>query len=150
MTESEGLTITRVFKAPRQLVFDAWTDPAHFAHWWGGTTVEVPADSIEMDVRAGGTWKATMVLPDGGHEIHWRGEYIEVDPPERLVLTLADDSSTGDERETVTVTLTEIDGGTQMVCHQGGGHLTAEQYGQAKEGYEGFFDAMEDIFSAAA
>ena len=143
MPESEGLTITRTFKAPRELVFEAWTQPQHFAEWWGGKQVVVPADSIEMDVRAGGTWKATMVLPENSGEINWVGEYVEVDPPERLVLTLSDGSS--DEREIVTVVLTEVEGGTQMVCSQTGGHLTPQQYGEAKQGYEGFFDAMQEL-----
>ncbi|HEY5320969.1 MAG TPA: SRPBCC domain-containing protein [Galbitalea sp.] len=147
MTETEGMTITRTFRAPRELVFDAWTNPVHFARWWGGDTVEVPADSVEMDVRVGGSWKATMVLPEGGHEIHWVGEYLEVDPPERLVLTLSDGSE-GDAREVVTVSLTEVAGGTEMVCHQDGGHLTPAQYEEAKKGYELFFDAFAEIVEA--
>jgi uncharacterized protein YndB with AHSA1/START domain len=144
MTESEGMTITRTFAASRELVFAAWTEPRQFAAWWGGSAVEVPADSVEMDVRAGGSWKATMVLPDGSPRIDWRGEYLEVDPPERLVLTLADESS-GDARETVTVMLTEVEGGTRMVCHQGGGNLTPDQYEQTRQGYQAFFDAMAAI-----
>jgi uncharacterized protein YndB with AHSA1/START domain len=143
MTESEGLTITRTFAAPRELVFDAWTNPAHFAAWWGGKTVEVPADSVAMDVRPGGSWKATMLLPDDGRRIDWIGEYVEVDPPSRLVATISDGSP---ERELLTVDLTEVDGGTQMVFRQGGGHLTAEQYEQTAAGYQQFFDAMADLF----
>ncbi|MDQ1561802.1 MAG: hypothetical protein QOE85_1143 [Actinomycetota bacterium] len=145
MTESEGLTIVRVFHAPRALVFDAWTNPAHFAKWWGGKTVTVPEESVTMDVRPGGSWKATMVLPDGGHEIYWLGEYVEVDPPERLVLTLSDGP---EDREVVTVVLREVDDGTEMVCHQGGGHLTPEQYEGAGQGYQTFFDAMAELVEA--
>lgn len=142
MTESEGLTITRVFTAPRELVFDAWTQPQQFARWFGGSTVDIPIDTVSMDVRPGGSWKATMVLPEGGHQIHWLGEYVEVDRPGHLVLTLSDGP---EEREIVTVDLTEVDGGTRMVCHQGGGHLTVEQYAQAKAGYELFFDALAEV-----
>jgi uncharacterized protein YndB with AHSA1/START domain len=150
MTETDGLTITRVFKAPRQLVFDAWTNPAHFARWFGGDTVTVPLDSVSMDLRPGGTWKATMLIPEspetpGGREIKWVGEYVEVDPPERLVLTLSDGP---EDREIVTVVLAEVDGGTQMVCHQGGGHLTAEQYEEARRGWQVFFDAMTELVEA--
>jgi uncharacterized protein YndB with AHSA1/START domain len=141
------MTITRVFKAPRELVFDAWTDPQQFARWFGGSAVDVPIDTVSMDVRPGGTWKATMVLPDGGHEIHWLGEYVEVDPPERLVLTMSDDSSR-DAREIVTVSLSEVAGGTEMICHQGGGNLSAEEYARAKAGYETFFDAMAELLEA--
>jgi uncharacterized protein YndB with AHSA1/START domain len=145
MTTQDGLTITRVFNAPRALVFEAWTNPKHFAQWFGGKTVDIPIESVSMDVRPGGSWKATMVLPNGGHEIHWIGEYVEVDPPERLVLTLSDGP---EDREVVTVVLAEVDGGTEMVCHQGGGHLTAEQYEQARLGYLEFFDALADLVEA--
>jgi uncharacterized protein YndB with AHSA1/START domain len=123
MTETEGLTITRVFKAPRELVFDAWTNPQHFARWFGGKDVDIPIDTVSMDVRPGGSWKATMVLPDGGHQIHWLGEYVEVDPPERLVLTLSDGP---EDREVVTVV----------------------QYEQAKAGYQTFFDALAELVEA--
>jgi uncharacterized protein YndB with AHSA1/START domain len=138
------MTITRVFAAPRQLVFDAWTEPQHFAAWWGGDSVEVPAESVAMDVRPGGSWKATMVLPDNAGQIHWTGQYLEVEPPERLVLTLSDGTS-GDAYETVTVTLTEVEGGTEMVCHQGGGNLDAAEYERAKAGYQAFFDTMQTL-----
>jgi uncharacterized protein YndB with AHSA1/START domain len=150
MTETGGMTITRVFKAPRELVFEAWTNPAHFAQWFGGNTVTVPVDSVSMDLRPGGSWKATMVIPaspelPGGHEINWIGEYVEVDPPERLVLTLSDGP---EDREVVTVMLAEVAGGTEMVCHQGGGHLTPEQYEEARQGYQAFFDALAELVEA--
>src|ERR1700712_4159472 len=79
MTDSAGATITRAFAARREVVFVAWTEPQHFAAWFGGSAVTVPADSVEMDVRPGGTWKATMHLPGDLQEINWFGEYVEVD-----------------------------------------------------------------------
>jgi uncharacterized protein YndB with AHSA1/START domain len=140
MISTEGLNITRDFAAPRQLVFDAWTMPQHFSVWWGGPETEVPLDSISLDVRPGGLWKATMVLPDG-HRIDWIGEYVDVDSPSHLVLTLSDGPN---QREIVSVDLTEIDGGTRMVCRQLG-NMTAEQYDAAKAGYTVFFDTMQKL-----
>jgi uncharacterized protein YndB with AHSA1/START domain len=73
---------TRVFNAPRELVFKVWTDPTHIAKWWGpnGFTNTIS----EMDVRPGGWWKFVMHGPDG---VDYRNEsvYVEVVPPERLV-----------------------------------------------------------------
>ena len=57
-----GISMTRVFDAPRELVFAAWTEPARFAYWFGGAGTEVPTSSVEMDLRPGGQWKATMLL----------------------------------------------------------------------------------------
>ena len=145
MTEPEGATITRTFAAPPELVFDAWTNPEHFAKWFGGSGVSVPTDSVELDVRPGGSWKATMVIGNGVPDINWVGEYVEIDPPKKLVLTLSDREP---ERELVTVLLTEVDGGTQMVFTQSGGHLSAEEYARVAEGWGTFFDAMADLFAS--
>jgi len=76
------LTITRVFDAPRELVFEAWTDPKHLVHWWGpnGFTTTIQ----EMDVRPGGTWRLVMHGPDG-RDYRNRIVFLEVVKPARLV-----------------------------------------------------------------
>ena len=73
-----GITITRVFDAPRELVFKAWTEPAQFAEWFGGRGATIPLESVEMDVRPGGTWRATMFAGPERTEIAWKGVYREV------------------------------------------------------------------------
>lgn len=57
------IAIVRILRAPRSLVFQAWTDPKHIAQWWGpkGFTTRV----IEMDVRPGGKWRYVMTGPEG-------------------------------------------------------------------------------------
>jgi uncharacterized protein YndB with AHSA1/START domain len=62
-TSDREIVITRLVSAPRELVFKAWTDPAHVGHWWGpkGFTNTIH----EMDVRPGGVWRLTMHGPDG-------------------------------------------------------------------------------------
>ena len=133
-----GLAITRVFDAPREAVWREWTEPERFADWFGGGAAEVPVESVAMDVRDGGRWRATMFA--GGREIQWRGEYRHVLPPEQLVLTFSDQP---DERyELVTVVLTDLgDGRTEMRFEQTG-HMTAEQYRHTGEGWGKFFDRM--------
>ena len=70
----ESFTISRVFRAPRELVWDAWTLPEHFAVWFGSDAVEVPLDSVTMEVSVGGKLTATMLIPDGPR-IDWEGEF---------------------------------------------------------------------------
>jgi len=77
--------ISRLFDAPRSLVFKAWTDPRQMAEWWGPHGFTNPA--CELDVRPGGTWRIVMRGPDGSeHPAH--GVYVEVVEPERLVWTI--------------------------------------------------------------
>jgi uncharacterized protein YndB with AHSA1/START domain len=139
MTE-EGITIVRVFDAPRERVWKEWTEPERFADWFGGTQSEVPLSTVSMDVRPGGSWRLTMFAERG--EIHWIGEYREVDEPERLVFTVSDQP--GDERyELVTVVLTDLgDGRTEMHFEQRGGTLSLEEYERAGQGWSSFFDRI--------
>jgi uncharacterized protein YndB with AHSA1/START domain len=76
--------IERVFDAPRDRVFEAFTDPKLIPEWWGpnGTTTSVD----RMDVRAGGDWRFVVRNSDGS-ETGFRGTYREITPPERIVQT---------------------------------------------------------------
>lgn len=76
------IVITRVFDAPRELVFEAWTDPKHITQWWGpkGFTTRV----TQLDLRPGGKWRYVMIGPDGT-EYPATGTFREIVPPERIV-----------------------------------------------------------------
>ena len=76
--------IERVFDAPRDRVFAAYTDPALIPEWWGPRDTTTIVD--EMDVRTGGRWRFIMRNADGS-ESAFRGAYREVTPPERIVQT---------------------------------------------------------------
>jgi uncharacterized protein YndB with AHSA1/START domain len=137
-----GITISRVFDAPREQVWREWTEPEAFADWFGGPHSEVPLSTVSMEVRAGGRWRLTMYAEPGRREIRWKGEYRDVVEPERLVFTVSDQP--GEERyELVTVVLSDLgDGRTQMDFEQRG-YLTPEQYEFTKQGWAGFFDRIE-------
>src|SRR5450755_196191 len=75
------LIITRVFDAPRELVFKAWTDPKHVAQWWGPKGFTNPV--CELDVRVGGAIRIHMRAPDGV-VYPMNGTFEEITPPERL------------------------------------------------------------------
>ncbi|AIY00433.1 hypothetical protein ART_0834 [Arthrobacter sp. PAMC 25486] len=145
MIETTGSTVTRVFAAPSGAVFDAWVTPASLATWWGGPDIQVPLDSLALDVRPGGLWNATMILGNGMPGFHWRGEYLEVDRPNRLVVTMTNEP--GDERELLTVVLTAVDGGTELRFAQTGGHLSPEQYEGTAAGWLIAFDALNTVLA---
>jgi uncharacterized protein YndB with AHSA1/START domain len=147
MTDQPGITITRVFDAPRERVWQEWTEPDRFADWFGGVESEVPVSSVEMDVRVGGTWRLTMFAEPGRREIHWYGEYREVVEPERLAFTISDRPEDVRE-EIVIVVLKDLgDGRTEMQFEQRGGGLAPEQYEQAGQGWSGFFDRIAERLS---
>jgi len=111
------LVITRIFDAPRELVFEAWADPEHRARWWGprGFTLIFH----EADVRAGGTFRFGVRSPEDTE--HWaHGVYREVVAPERLVFTTAWEDAQGKPKHETLVTLTfaEQGGKTRLTLHQ--------------------------------
>jgi uncharacterized protein YndB with AHSA1/START domain len=113
-TAKAELVLTRVFNAPRNLVFQVWTDPKHLEQWWGprGFTTEIR----EMDVKPGGAWSYLMRGPDG-NEYPFDGVYVEVVEPERLVF---DGSIHGspEQRVWTEVTFAERGGKTEVNIRQ--------------------------------
>jgi uncharacterized protein YndB with AHSA1/START domain len=107
------VNLTRVFDAPRELVFRMWTDPAHMARWWGPHDFTNPV--CELDVRVGGAIRIHMRAPDGA--VHpMTGTFLEIVPPKRLVFTAVAEDAVGKpllEAHTV-VTLEDDDGRTRL------------------------------------
>ncbi|MBW3634569.1 MAG: SRPBCC family protein [Chloroflexi bacterium] len=102
--------MSRVFDAPRELVSQAHTDPAHITQWWGQRRSTTIIDML--DVRPGGAWRFIERDPEG-NEYAFRGEFREVVPPERLVYTFEFEGMPG--RILVeTVTFDEHDGMTTV------------------------------------
>jgi uncharacterized protein YndB with AHSA1/START domain len=142
------LTITRIFDAPREQVWREWTEPERFADWYGGGHAEVPVSTVSMDVREGGSWRATMFAGPDRSEIHWKGEYREVVEPERLVFTVTDLPGE-DAYDLVIVVLTDLgDGRTEMHFEQRG-RMSAEEYERAGQGWSTFFDRMDEHLAEA-
>ena len=80
----EQILITREFAAPKHLVYKAWTTPELVKRWWNAKRGEVTI--AEIDLRVGGKWRWVMIA-DGGLEVGFHGEYLEIVPDERLVAT---------------------------------------------------------------
>jgi uncharacterized protein YndB with AHSA1/START domain len=103
---------TRVFAAPRDLVFEAWTRPEHVRRWWGQRRFTVTV--CEIDLRAGGAYRFVHRGPDG-NDYPFKGVYREIVPPERLVYTqIFDVPGPSDHELLVTATFDERDGRTLL------------------------------------
>ena len=139
-SDAEGIVIVRVFDAPRELVFEAWTEPERFAAWFG----EHGSSNISMDARPGGTWSAVMIHGPDRVEIPFEGEFREVVEPERVVMTLADPDDPGSENvEVVTAEFRDLGGDrTEMTFTQRGAELPPDDYSRAMAGWLTFFDGL--------
>ena len=116
MAAAQEVTITRVFDAPRRLVWEAWTDPGQLAAWWGARGWSADPARLTMDVRPGGVFSLTSVSEDG-REMPQEGIYREVVEPERLVI---EESAKGNwhEGSEIAVTFTDLgDDRTEVVLH---------------------------------
>jgi uncharacterized protein YndB with AHSA1/START domain len=138
-----GISMTRVFEAPRERVWQEWTEPERFADWFGGPDSEVPLSSVTMDVRPGGILRLTMLSGPRRRETQWIGEYREVVAPERLVFTISDKPGE-DTYELVTVVLTDLDGSRTEMFFEQRGHHPPSFYEVTKRGWGVFFDRLAE------
>jgi uncharacterized protein YndB with AHSA1/START domain len=131
------LTFTRVFEAPRDLVFRCMLEPEHLTHFWGPAGTSTPLDGITVDPRPGGVFETVMVSDDGGsYTMH--AVYAEIVPPERIVWT---EPGTG---VTTTSTFTDLGGArTEVRIHL----ANVPDYARSPEAQAGFLTSL-DRFAA--
>jgi uncharacterized protein YndB with AHSA1/START domain len=135
------ISLSRVIKAPREFVFDAWTKPSLLMKWWGPAGVECPA--AEVDLREGGEYRIANRLPDGG--VTWiSGVFERVRPPEELVYSW-NIGQPGVDGSRVTVAFRPHDEGTEVtVVHE---RLMAAR-DMHLEGWNGCLDGLAALFEA--
>ena len=152
-TEEQGVVIERVFDAPRELVWRAWTEPEHFMRWYRPKGFTLPTCGI--DFRVGGRYVCGMRSPDG-HDYWTTGVYREIVPPERFVATesLADEhgnavpathDGTGDHvplETTVTVTVEDLGGGKTKLTLRQVGWADDSMAAHASAGWSEAFDKL--------
>lgn len=122
--------IERVFDAPRERVFAAFTDAELIPKWWGLTTVV-----DQMDVRAGGSWRFVAHNEDGS-ETAFRGSYREVTPPERIVQTFASEYTT-DRVHLQTFTFDDLGERTKLTTTMLFDHRGARRRARIRRGTRG-------------
>ena len=139
----------RIFDAPRDQVWAAYTDPELIPEWWGprGTTTIVD----RMEVEAGGAWRFVMKDPDGG-ETGFRGTYREVTPPERIVQTFEWEGMPG-HVSVDTATFEDLGDRTRVVSHSIF-HTPEERDGMLASGMEGgmneTFERLDELLERQA
>jgi uncharacterized protein YndB with AHSA1/START domain len=145
MTETTSaageLTITRVFDAPRELVFRCLIEPEHLAHFWGPVGVSTPVEKITIDPRPGGVFETVMVNDADGSEYPSRAVFVEVVEPERIVWTEPDVGMT------TTSTFVDLgDGRTEVRIHQT--NIPEEfRSGEAEAGFRSSLDRFADYLT---
>jgi uncharacterized protein YndB with AHSA1/START domain len=140
------IAVTRTFDAPREQVWQAWTEPDQITEWWGPQDFHVPPESVNIDLRPGGRYDLTMV-DQGGNEYPVRQEILEVSSPALLVLRHEAMPEIGLPEEILQrVEFHEQDGGTRVQVT--GGPYTAEMGPNATLGWEQQLDKLARLLSA--
>jgi uncharacterized protein YndB with AHSA1/START domain len=142
------LVVSRKFDAPRELVWQAWTDPKHAIHWWGPPMCQ--AAEMHMDLRVGGKFRHRLKSAEDGSALWLHGVFREIVPPERLVFTFAWENNPHVEfphaDTLVTITFDDEGGKTLITLRQRGFHSLADLEGHG-QGWTGTFDRFE-IYAA--
>ena len=147
--ESHILTMTRDFDAPRELVFDAFTDPDQLAAWFGPVGVDSPRDRIVVEPRVGGAWQLVMVWEEAG--VAKEGPIDAVisvyDPPSLLVATQRAEPDAGATvRTEMRLEFEDLGGRTRL-------HLTQGPFGSAefvdmtREGWGTSFTKLDKVLA---
>jgi uncharacterized protein YndB with AHSA1/START domain len=136
------ITVRRVFDAPRELVWQAWTEPDQLVRWWGPPGWRTELSTVTMEVRPGGTFRLTSVNEEG-QEMPVVGVYREVIEPERLVLEEPAENAWHEGAVSV-VTLTDLgDDRTEMVL-QSTIQTTDEMRAAAEAGLRSSIDRLAE------
>lgn len=142
------ILVTREFDAPAHLVYKAFTTPELVKRWWHAKRGEVVA--AEIDLRVGGKWRSAMITTEGGIEVAFHGEYLEIVPNERLVYTeIFEGLGEGESPPSVnTMVLTEHDGRTTLSATTNFGSAEVREMVLAtgmEAGMQDAYDLLEEI-----
>jgi uncharacterized protein YndB with AHSA1/START domain len=141
------LHLERVVPAPPRAVFRAHADPDVLEKWWGPAGFSAP--SIQLDVRPGGQYRITMQPPEGAL-FYLVGEFLDVDPPNRLVYTFRWEDPDPDDRETVvTFSLGDLGASTNVSVDQGV-FATEGRRALHEQGWSESLDRLREQLSSSA
>ncbi|MBV9681518.1 MAG: SRPBCC domain-containing protein [Solirubrobacterales bacterium] len=134
--------ITRLLRAPRELVFRAWIDPDQIAAWWAPNDYEIPSETVEIDPRVGGRIHFSMVERAGEAVYPVRFEIVEISEPELLVLASDPQPEIGLVYPMITRAVFEAGGDGTLVTVTQGPHAEETQ-GGATAGWTESLDKLE-------
>jgi uncharacterized protein YndB with AHSA1/START domain len=138
------MTYTRVFDAPRELVWKAWTEPEQLALWWGPRGIRTPLETIEVDLRPGGVFRLTMVAEADGTEFPTEMEFREVVEPERIVFGW--EAQRGLGAGEVTITFKDLSDKTEVTSNYDG-FTTDEIAADSEVGWNQQLDRLGELLA---
>ena len=142
--QDQQVLITRIFDAPRDLVFQAWTDPDQVAQWYGPDGFDTPRETVTIDLRVGGRWELGMVQKKSGAVFPVSYEIVELDPPRLLVLKSEPMPEVGMHEPTVTrIELHDHGDKTRMSLSDG--PYTHSEHAEA--GWKGAFAKLDALLA---
>jgi uncharacterized protein YndB with AHSA1/START domain len=146
VTDPTAIRVERMFRAPAQEVFAAWTSPEMLRRWYGpGEDWDTPL--AQLDLRVGGRLRVAMRAPDG-EVVGGEGEYREIDPPRRLVFTWTwDRPEAGEGAQLVEVDFTDNRDGTTTVVLTNRGLRDAESRESHRDGWDASFDILDRVLA---
>jgi uncharacterized protein YndB with AHSA1/START domain len=141
------LELSQIFRAPRGVVFRALSEPAMLTRWWGPAGFTTP--QIAWDLGVGGRYRLGM-QPPGAQLFHLAGEFLEIDPPRRLVYTFRWEEPDPDDRETVVaLTLQPLDAATKLSLAQGE-FASEARLALHRSGWSDSFEKLRALVESAA
>ncbi len=123
----DSLSFTRAFGAPASAIWKAWTNAATMLQWFGKPLH--PATNVEIDFRVGGAWRIDLQPAEGGPGVAFFGEYTEIDPGRRIVMTWRHEGPTPVGSTTVTLGFRDSGSGSELSVHQVGFEATEARDG---------------------
>jgi uncharacterized protein YndB with AHSA1/START domain len=140
----QQVLITRIFDAPRERVFAAWTDADEVAQWFGPLNFDTPRERIHIDLRVGGRYELTMVQREGGGEFAIGYEIVELVEPELIVLR-SDPMPSAGMHEPVVVRVEFHDHGAKTRMTLSDGPYPPAARGHAEAGWSAAFDKLATL-----
>lgn len=152
--QEREIVVTRTFNAPAQVVFDAMTQPQHVRRWWGPKSIGYTFVACDIDLRPGGKWRYVQLTPDGS-EFAFSGEYREIDPPRRAVLTECYEAMP-EHGYVVSLLLDEAAGKTKLTAslkyqsnEDRDGHYNSGMAGGMRESWDQLAELVEALAATA-
>jgi uncharacterized protein YndB with AHSA1/START domain len=142
----QDVLITRIFDAPREQVFRAWTDPDELAAWYGPAHMDTPRDRIRIDLRVGGRLELAMVAPGGGPEFTIGYDIVELVEPELIVLR-SDPMPEAGLHEPTVVRVELHDHGAKTRMTLSDSPHPPEARGRVEAGYDAAFDKLAALLA---
>jgi uncharacterized protein YndB with AHSA1/START domain len=142
-TADQQVLITRIFDAPREEVFAAWTDPEQVSQWFGPEHFDTPREKVRIDLRVGGRYELTMVQRDSGAEHAVGYDIVELKEPELLVLRSDPMPEIGMHEPTVTRVELHDHGSKTRMTLSDGPYPAGRDHAEA--GWNSAFDKLEGV-----